>query len=308
MARVLVTGGAGFIGSHLVDALVELRHQVVVVDNLSTGKRRNVSSRADFIRADIRSPRLQSIWRKARPEYVFHLAAQKNVRISAANPLFDADVNIAGSLNVIEQSRRFRARRLIFSSTAGVYPDARRLPIRETLQVAPASPYGISKYMIELYLRFFAHQSNLSSVSLRYANVYGPRQDANGEAGVIAIFFQQLANRKPLWIHGHGRQTRDYVYVGDTVRANILAMNNLRATGEMNIGTGTPTTVNALAQAMMNVTGLKSPIRHRPVVSGEAMNNALSWSLAKQRLQWKPEVKLDRGLHETWQWAKGVLR
>lgn len=306
MAQVIVTGGAGFIGSHLVEALVASRHTVTVIDDLSSGKRENVPGGVELVREDIRSPRMKDIWRDVRPQYVFHLAAQKNIRTSFDRPLYDADINISGSLNIIEQSRRFGVKKFIFSSTAGVYADTRQLPLRESARCLPPSPYGLGKYTIEQYLNFFRMDRTLSSVSLRYANVYGPRQDPAGEAGVIATFMDRIRRGEPLKINGHGRQTRDYVFVGDIVRANILAMKRLIAQGEINIGTAKQTSVNVLAAAIVQISGRRVKIQHRAAVTGEVQRNALHAGLAKKLLGWSPAVQLRDGLGQTWATEGGV--
>lgn len=299
MARVLVTGGAGFIGSHLVDALVAKGHAVSVVDDLSVGHRRQVHRWAKIFQLDIRSPRLTSVFRRTRPEVVFHLAAQKNLRTSVEQPSRDAETNIIGGLRLLEACHQRSVKKLIFASTAGVYAEAARPPLTEHSPIIPPSPYGVAKLSFEHYLGYVARLGKVQTTTLRYANVYGPRQDPDGEAGVVAVFIRQLVRRRPLFINGHGRQTRDYIYVADVVRANLRAMSS-SAIGVMNIGTGQETSVNALAQALLHVSGRTVPVRHRRAVAGETKRSALNWNKAHRVLDWKPVTSLQSGLRRTW--------
>ncbi len=300
---VVVTGGAGFIGSHLVDRLIVLGHRVTVIDDLSAGLRKHVNPRAAFVKMDIRSSRLGAAFRRFRPAAVFHLAAQKNLRTSADKPLFDADVNIMGSLNVIECSRRYGVRTLVFASSAAVYGEAARVPTPETWIPDPVTPYGIAKHAVDRYLGFFGAASALRTVSLRYANVYGPRQDAKGEAGVVAIFAQRLIRGKPLVVNGTGGQTRDYVYVDDVVSANVAAMRT-HVRGTFNVGTGRQTSVNALASAMLRTSRADVPIRHGPAVPGDVLRSALESAHARRQLRWKSTVPLSEGLKRTLSWIR----
>lgn len=301
MARILVTGGAGFIGSHLVDALQLKGHRVVVLDDLSSGRRDNLSMQTELVRDDIRSPRVHDLFRDLQPEYVFHLAAQKNVRESLKNPLHDAEINIQGSLSLLALSQKFGVKKFIFSSTGGaMYGDVRNLPTKEDTVPHPTTPYGIAKYTIEQYLEVYAREYGLKSAILRYANVYGPRQDPEGEAGVISIFYDRLKRGEPITIFGDGKQTRDYVYVSDVVEANILAMQK-SVSAPLNIGTGVQTSVLKLTELMKKVSGKRTKIQHRAAIAGEVKKSALNVAVAKRVLGWKPSVTLLDGLVKTWE-------
>lgn len=305
--KVLVTGGAGFIGSHVVDALVKASHDVVVVDDLSMGKREQVHPAARFHRVDIRDRRaLEEIFRIEQPEVINHHAAQGNLRRSMTEPSFDASVNIVGSLNLLELALAYKIRKFVNISSGGaVYGEPRRLPVDELHPICPMSAYGVSKYAVEQYLRLF-DGSGLDYTILRYANVYGPRQDPTGEAGVVAIFSRQmLAGERPT-IFGDGSKTRDYVYVGDVVAANLLAMAEKRASGRSyNIGLGREVSDRQIFELVRSAVGATvAPIlaSKRP---GEIDRICLDASLAKAELGWKPTVSLEEGMARTVAFYRG---
>lgn len=302
MKKVLVTGGAGFIGSHLVDKLIEKGEQVVVVDNLSTGRKENLNPKAIFYPADICSGKIDTIFKKEKPELVFHLAAHTSVIMSVQDPLKDAQTNILGSLNLLEKCRQFGVKKIIFASTGGaLYGDARQIPTPEDYPLWPLSPYGIAKSAVEKYLYYYKKIFGLPFVSLRLANVYGPRQNPLGEAGVVAIFcYKLLKNEKPL-INGQGEQTRDYVFFEDVVRAFLLAAQSDK-TGFYNVGTGRETSVNKLFQILKKIIGSKQEALHGPAKPGELQRSCLDYSKIKKELGWQPKYNLERGLKETINW------
>lgn len=297
--KVLVTGGAGFIGSHIVDRYIQEGYQVVVADNLSTGRRRNVHRGARFYRADIRGRWLERVFRRERPAVVSHHAAQMNVRRSVQDPVFDAETNILGTLNVLQLAVRYGVRKVIFASSGGaVYGEPERLPVAESHPTRPSSPYGISKAVGDEYLRYFKDASGLEFVSLRYANVYGPRQDPDGEAGVVAIFAKKmLLGDQPL-INGNGRQTRDYVYVDDVVEANVAALSK-GARGIYNVGTGKETSVSELFQLLADLINPSIRPAHGPAKKGEQLRISLDSSRLHTELEWEPRVALKDGLART---------
>ena len=295
-----MTGGAGFVGSHVVDGCVEAGHDVAVVDDLSTGRREHVNAAARLHVGDIRSPALDDVFRAETPEAVIHLAAQASVGRSVANPRLDADINIMGSINLLECCRRAGARRIVYMSTGGAgYGDADVIPTPEDHPTRPISPYGTSKVTAEHYLACWEALHGLSGVALRLANVYGPRQDPHGEAGVVAIFTDRLLRGEPCVINGDGLQTRDYVYVGDVADAALLALERSEVTGPVNIGTGVETSVVTLFERLRAAAGGRGKAHHGPARPGEQRRSLLDASRAQRLLGWAPRVTLDEGLRRT---------
>ena len=297
--KVLVTGGAGFIGSHLVDRLILEGHDAVVVDNLVTGKRRNINRAATFYKMDVQSWRLERAFRNERPNVVMHLAAQMDVRKSVEDPMFDAQVNVLGTLNVLQQAVKHGVRKVIFSSSGGaIYGEQETYPAPETHVLRPLSPYGLSKLCGEQYLSYFQRVSGLQAVSLRYANVYGPRQDPEGEAGVVAIFIQKMLNNEQAVINGNGRQTRDFVFVDDVVEAN-LAMMGQETQGTYNVGTGVETSINDLYRILVQHTGSTCKEMHGPAKKGEQARSVIDCTKLRQEVSWEPKADLSERLKKT---------
>ena len=303
--RIVVSGGAGFIGSHIVDAYLEAGHDVAIVDDLSTGRAENVNPGARFHRVDLRDrAAVAAVMAEERPEIVNHHAAQLDVRRSVADPAFDAEVNLIGLLNLIEAARPHALRRVILASSGGVvYGECHRLPTRVEDPTEPISPYGVAKLGSERYLHYYAHVYGLASVWLRYANVYGPRQNPHGEAGVIAIFTTMLLEGGAPVINGSGTQTRDYVYVGDVVRANLLALESDYA-GPLNIGTGVETDVNRLFALLCDAVGHHPGEQHGPAKAGEQLRSVLDARRAGEVLGWNAETPLAEGLRRTVTWFR----
>src|SRR3972149_3209990 len=306
--KMLVTGGAGFIGSHVVDRLVLEGHSVSVIDNLSTGKIENVNREAKFHKIDIISPRIERVFKKERPELICHFAAQMDVRRSVADPIYDAQSNIIGMLNLMENGLRYGVRKVIFASTGGaVYGEGVPYPTSEECIPRPISPYGISKLTGEHYLIYYNVSYGLNYVVLRYANVYGPRQDPFGEAGVVAIFNQKILRDEQPVINGNGMQTRDYVYVDDVVDAVIASTYN-DINDVFNVGTGVETSVNELFRHLIEITG-KSHIKevYGQAKKGEQLRSCLSYDKIRKALDWEPRVPLREGLTRTIEFFRGRL-
>ena len=296
--RAIVTGGAGFIGSHVVDALAARGDEVVVVDDLSRGRRENVNEGAALVVADIRdASAVGSAFADVRPDVCFHLAAQADVRVSVEDPGFDADVNILGTIRILEAAREHGAQ-IVFSSTGGAIYGECEEPAPETADRRPLAPYGTSKLAGEEYLATYNRLYGEEHVALRFGNVYGPRQDPHGEAGVVAIFFGRLAEGRPFRIFGDGRQTRDYVYVGDVAEATLAAAGH--AGGVFNVGTGIETSVLELADACRRVSGVDLEPEFAPARLGELQRSVLATELAERELGFRARADLDAGLGETW--------
>ncbi|MBJ7598679.1 NAD-dependent epimerase/dehydratase family protein [Candidatus Nephthysia bennettiae] len=301
--KVVATGGAGFIGSHLVDALVERGDEVIVVDDLSSGARQHLNPDVEFHQLDIRSRQAAELIRRRRPDAIAHHAAQMSVSRSVREPLFDADTNLIGSLNLLEAAREVGAR-FVFASTGGaLYGDADVLPTPESYPAWPVSSYGVSKLGFEHYLHCYAAQHGLRYAALRYANVYGPRQNPHGEAGVIAIFcLRLLAEEEPI-VNGDGKQTRDFVYVSDVVRAQTAALDS-GVTGHFNVGTARQCDVNTVFDMIAERIGTSLGKRHGPARPGDQRTSALDWTLIRDSLGWQPQVSLEEGLSETVAWFR----
>jgi len=301
---ILVTGGAGFIGSHIVDAYVNEGNKVIVIDDLSSGVRENVNPKAEFHKLDIRSPEIEEIFQRRRIDVVNHHAAQMDVRRSVADPKFDASVNVLGGLNIFEAARKFDVKRVIFSSTGGaIYGEQDYFPADEEHPVRPLSPYGITKLVTEKYLSYYKQVHGIDHVILRYANVYGPRQNPHGEAGVVAIFARKMLHGESPVINGDGKQTRDYTFVGDVVRGNLLA---LKSSGSniFNIGTGIETDVNQLFQILRGWLNPACAENHGAAMQGEQRRSVITYKKIQRELGWSPTVELSEGLRQTAEYFK----
>ena len=304
----LVTGGAGFIGSHLVDRLLSLEYKVVVVDNLSTGKLKNLNPSATFHHVDITHPSVSEVFQREEPDVVFHLAAQTSVSRSTKDPVIDGEINVLGTLRLLEAARRSGIEKFIYSSSGGtIYGEPEFNPCNDGHPVAPLSPYGMSKYLGEQYLELYRRLHRLNYVSLRYGNVYGPRQDPHGEAGVVAIFTQVMLEGKQPQIFGDGNQERDFVSVEDVVEANILAINRGDGTA-YNIGTGRGTSVNRIFELLQSITTYKWGPERGPSRPGEVYKISLDSTRAAQELGWTPQVTLEDGLRQTVESFRQVVR
>lgn len=302
--KILVTGGAGFIGSHVVDAYIDQGHEVVVIDNLMTGKKENINPEATFYEMDICDKNIFGVFQKEKFDLVNHHAAQMDIRRSVDDPVFDAHNNVIGTINLMQASAKNGVKKFIFISTGGaIYGEQDYFPADEEHPTRPISPYGITKLMGEKYLYFYTQTYGLNYVILRYANIYGPRQNPHGEAGVVAIFTAKLLAKEQPIINGDGTQTRDYVYVGDVVNANLKALNYDR-NDCFNIGTGIESSVNEIFNQLNNLTGGRAKEHHGPPKPGEQLRSVLNYRKAKDRLNWVPQINLTIGLKRTVEYFK----
>jgi UDP-glucose 4-epimerase len=297
--RILITGGAGFIGSNIADAFVARGDEVLIVDDLSSGSEANVPRQARLEKYDIRSPGALQALESFRPDVLCHLAAQLDVRKSVTDPMLDADINVVGSLKLLEACKKVGTRRVLFSSTGGaIYGEQDVFPCDETHPTRPMSPYGVAKLSVEHYLSYYSVVHGFRTTALRYANVYGPRQSPHGEAGVVAIFARKLLTKQPCVINGDGSQTRDFVYVGDVVRANVLALEK-DLSGSFNVGTGIETSVVELYDSIRRAAGSDVPAKHAEAKLGEQMRSSLDAGLLERKTGFRPSTPLDEGIRAT---------
>ena len=305
--KILVTGGAGFIASHITDAFIKDGHEVFVLDNLLTGFERNINPKAKFIKADICDKELSHLFEKEKFDVVNHHAAQMDVRRSVADPAFDANTNILGTINLLQNCVKTGVKKFMFASTGGaVYGEQSYFPADENHPTSPLSPYGISKLTVEKYLFFYNAQYNLRYSILRYANIYGPRQNSAGEAGVVAIFSTKLLKKEQPVINGTGMQTRDYVFVGDVVKANLLALND-ESNDIYNVGTAKETNVNEIFNLLNNIVGNGQKEKHGPAAPGEQMRSVITSEKLFKKFGWKPSTKFEEGLTKTVEFFKNQL-
>ena len=304
--KILVTGGAGFIGSHIVDMLADNNHEVAIIDNLSSGFEYNVNKTAKLIRSDINDFNgIEKIFSEEKPDIIYHLAAQIDVRKSVADPIFDARTNIMATINLIKLSNDFKIKKFIFSSTGGaIYGDTDDRPTKETHAEWPLSPYGIAKLTADKFLNFYHEVYGLKYISLRYGNVYGPRQNPHGEAGVVAIFLNKMLKKEQPVINGDGEQTRDYVYVKDVAEANILALKYIDKVGIYNVGTSIEISVNTLFEEINKNFNKSFKQVHGPAKQGEQKTSCLDIGKIEKDLGFKPKINFEEGIKMTYEWFK----
>src|SRR3989344_1590592 len=300
--KCLITGGAGFIASQLVDRLIKEGYDVAIIDNLSTGKKENVNPKADFYHIDILDPKISEVFERVKPDIVFHYAAQIDVRKSVEDPAQSAKTNILGSLNILENCKNHNVKKVVFASSGGaIYGEANTIPTAEDYVPRPVSPYGIEKLVFEHYLYFYKNQYNVDYLILRFANVYGPRQNSKGEAGVIAIFCDKMIHGQKIIINGDGKQTRDFVFVDDVINANMLGVVKNKS-GVFNIGTGIETDINGIFRKLVGLFNFNILEKHKPAAPGEQKRSCLDITKTVAELGWQPDFDLENGLAKTKEW------
>ncbi len=304
--KVLVTGGAGFIGSHTVDKLIEEGNNVFIIDNLSTGNKQNINKKAKFFNIDIRDKKISDIFKEEKFDSIFHFAAQINVRKSVEEPFFDIDVNINGTLNIITNFLKYgKGRKFIFSSTGGaIYGDTKTIPTSEKTIPFPLCPYGISKLGVEKFLHYYSYFNNLEYVALRYGNVYGPRQNPYSEAGVIAIFIGKILKGEICTIYGDGNQTRDFVFIEDVVKANLMCLKK-NVKGVFNVGTNKETSVNKIFNCLKKISGKNIKAIYKDEKTGDIKRSCLKIDKIIKTVGWKPDIMIEKGIEKTYKWFKG---
>jgi len=306
--KILVTGGAGFIASHVADALIEAGHDVVILDDLSTGFEKNINPKAKFVKLNIRDKEVENLFKEEKFDVVNHHAAQMDVRRSVADPAFDANTNIIGTINLLQNSVKYGVKKFMFASTGGaVYGEQEYFPADENHPTNPVSPYGISKLSVEKYLFFYYNEYNLNYTILRYANIYGPRQNPFGEAGVVAIFTSKMLKGEQPVINGTGKQTRDYVFVKDVVKANLITLDDTRS-DVYNVGTSKETDVNYLFSTLNEIIGKNYEEKHGPAAPGEQMRSVITSGKMFNKYNWKPSIELKEGLKETVEFFRTDLK
>ncbi|MEY8764353.1 MULTISPECIES: NAD-dependent epimerase/dehydratase family protein [Clostridium] len=295
--KVLVTGGAGFIGSHIVDMLIDNDYEVCIVDNMSHGEKQNINSKAKVYKVDIRSPKLKEVFQIEKPDYVIHEAAQICVNNSLINPLEDADINIMGTINILESCKTVNVKKIIYPASAAIFGNPKYLPIDEKHPLDMISPYGVSKHTVEHYLNVYKYLYGIDYICLRYSNVYGPRQDSSGEGGVVSIFFDRLKKGKTPVIYGNGKQIRDFVYVEDVARANMMSLESHKS-GMYNVCTNVKTTVNKLLECIEKILNVNVQPIHLESRKGDIRDSYMSYDKIYEELGWKPKYKLDMGIRK----------
>lgn len=305
-SRLMITGGAGFIGSHLANALIDNGYQVIIVDDLSKGKKENINPKATFFKVDIKNKKFHRLLRKIKPNYLFHLAAQSSLSKSIKDPKEDLEINLLAIVDFLKEAKAAKVQKIIFASSAAIYGPVDSLLISEDDPKMPISPYGIAKFTAEHFIRYFCQNFNLPYVSLRFANVYGQNQDTTSEGGVVGIFINKILKKQPVVIYGDGNQTRDFIHVSDVVNASKSVINS-KIIGEFNVGTARKTSINDLFAIITKVSGSKPKLIYEAERNMEVKHNSLSYQKINKAIGWRPKVELEEGLKITFEDFKSKL-